>query len=361
MNWTRRQVLAGCAQAVPALAWLSTPVVAWSPAVAWSPDHATTGVAAPEPSSLGIVIHSYTIRRFTDPLLFLDYCHELGAAGVQIPIGVRDEAYAAKLRQQLENKRMYLEGSIRLPRDRADLERFTSEVRSAKQCGATVLRTVMLAGRRYETFRTAEDFRGFADSSWQSLLLAKPIIEQQEMRLAIENHKDWRTEELLDLLRRAGSAHIGVCVDIGNSIALLEDPLAVVEAYAPWALSTHIKDMGVEEYPEGFLLAEVPLGSGFLDLPRILATLRRARPEAHFNLEMLTRDPLKIPCLTDQYYATLANLPCRHLAETLRLVRAHAAKQPLPRVSGLSREERLAREDDNVRRSLRYAREHLGL
>jgi 3-oxoisoapionate decarboxylase len=346
MSCTRREIIAGCVRAVPALAWLS----------------AARGLSAtPQRCSMGIVSHSYSIRRFTDPLVFLEYCHGLGAAGVQIAIGVRDEAYAGKLRRELENRRMYLEGSIRLPRDRADLERFTSEVRTAKQCGATLLRTVMLNGRRYEFFATAEDFRRFADSSWQSLMLAKPVIEQHEMRLAIENHKDWRTDELLDILRRAGSPHIGVCVDTGNSIALLEDPLEVVEAYAPWALSTHIKDMGVEEYADGFLLAEVPLGEGFLDVPKIIDILRRARPEIHFNLEMMTRDPLKVPCLTKKYWATFANLPGQNLAQTLRLVRTHAAKKGLPRIGGLTLEERLEREDDNVRRSVSYARERLGL
>jgi sugar phosphate isomerase/epimerase len=163
------------------------------------------------------------------------------------------------------------------------------------------------------------------------------------------------------LLRRASSAQIGVCVDTGNSIALMEDPMEVVEAYAPWAFSTHLKDMGVEEYADGFLLAEVPLGTGFLDLPKIVEILRRARPEIHFNLEMITRDPLKIPCLTKKYWATLANLSGQHLAEMLHLVRTHAAKQPLPRVGGLSREEKLRMEDENVRRSLNYARERLQL
>lgn len=346
MKWTRRELIHGCARAVPAWAYLST--------VGWLS-------AAPERTSLGVISHSYSIRRFTDPLVFLEYCHGLGAGGVQIAIEVRDEAYAARLRQELEKKRMYLEGSIRLPRDSADVARFTSDVQSAKQCGATILRTVMLNGRRYEVFNTAEEFRHFAERSWQSLLLAKPIVERHEMRLAIENHKDWRTEELLDILRRASSPYIGVCVDTGNSIALLEDPLVVVEAYAPWAFSTHLKDMGVEEYADGFLLAEVPLGSGFLDLPKIINILRRARPDVHFNLEMMTRDPLKIPCLTSKYWATFANLPGRHLADTLRLVRTHVAKEPLARMSGLSREEKLAREDENVRRSLSYARERLGL
>ena len=163
----------------------------------------------------------------------------------------------------------------------------------------------------------------------------------------------------MDLLHRASSPQIGVCVDTGNSIALLEDPLKVVEAYAPWAFSTHLKDMGVEEYAEGFLLAELPLGTGFLDLPRIIEILRRARPEIHFNLEMMTRDPLKIPCLTPKYWTTFAYLSGRYLADTLRLVRTHAAKKPLPRVSGLNQEEKLRREDDNVKVSLRFAQQKL--
>jgi sugar phosphate isomerase/epimerase len=339
-------MLRSCAGAVPALAYLSS----------------VGGRAAePERVSLGIVSYSYSSHRFVDPLAFLEFCYARGAGGVQIAVGVRTDTFAREIRRQLESKRMYLEGSIRLPKDRADVERFESEVRSAKGCGATLLRTVMLNGRRYEAFPAAEDFRRFAERSRQSMELAKPVIERHGVRLAIENHKDWRIDELVDILRRAGSPQIGVCVDTGNSIALLEDPMEVVEAYAPWALTTHLKDMGVEEYADGFLLAELPLGSGFLDLPKIVEILRRARPEIHFNLEMITRDPLKIPCLTKNYWATLGNLPGRQLADTLRLVRTHATKKPLARISGLSREEKLQKEDENVRLSLSYARERLGL
>ena len=50
---------------------------------------------------------------------------------------------------------MYLEGIVALPRDEADLDRFEAEIRTAKRAGATVVRTVMLSGRRYETFDSA--------------------------------------------------------------------------------------------------------------------------------------------------------------------------------------------------------------
>jgi sugar phosphate isomerase/epimerase len=327
---------------------------------------------ASKPSRMGVVIHSCPIRSaasrkqndavpFSDPVRFLEHCRALGAGGIQVSIGTRDREYVGRLREKAQAAGMYLEGSIRLPQDRADVDRFTSEVRTAKEAGATVLRTVAMTGRRYETLATAAAFREFAMQAERSLALAEPVVAKHDMRLAIENHKDWRIEELLSLLKRLESKHVGVCVDTGNSIALLEDPLAVVEAYAPWALSVHLKDMAVAEYEDGFLLSEVPLGTGYLDLDAIVRTLRKARPEIHFNLEMITRDPLQVPCLTRKYWATMEETPARELAEALHRLRKHAAKQPLPRVSNLSPEKQLEAEDANIRACFTFAREKLSL
>ena len=149
--------------------------------------------------------------------------------------------------------------------------------------------------------------------------------------------------------------------DMGNSISLLEDPMATVEAYAAYALATHIKDMGVQDYPDGFLLSEVPLGDGFLDLARMVQVLRKARPGVRLALEMITRDPLPVPCLTPKYWATMSDTPARQLAEFLELVRGKASKKPLPRVRGLNRDQQLEFEDQNVRRCLAYSRDALRL
>ncbi len=347
MSATRREFLATCAAAAPTL---------------W----ACSGGRAAEParSEMGVVIHSYGTRaadkesHFGDPLTFLDYCHGLGAAGVQTALGARDEAYCAKMRARAEQHRMYVEGSLRLPRDKADTERFAAELRTAKECGAAVVRTVLLDGRRYEIFDSAAAFRKAAEHARESLRLAKPLVEKHGLKLAIENHKDFETASLVDLIKSADSPNVGACIDTGNSLALLEPPQETVEALAPYAFSSHVKDMGLEEYADGFLMSEVPLGTGFLDLPRVLGALRKAKSGPRLNVEMITRDPLKIPCLTEKYWATLENVSGRRLAAALALVRRHAAKKLLPRVSGLTRDERLKCEDDNVRACLRYAKEH---
>jgi sugar phosphate isomerase/epimerase len=355
-NISRRQFVADSAAALP-IAFLAVAVVAADESAAKRSDAET-----PAKAKLGIVIHSYGIRRghrpsrFDDPLVFLEYCRKLGAAGVQTGLGSRDDAFVGKVREALSASGMYLEGIVSLPRGSDDLVRFNNELRTAKECGAAVVRTVMLNGRRYEEFDTAEAFRRHTQRSWQSLVLAKPVVEQHGVRLAIENHKDWRVPDLLDILKRIDSTQIGVCLDTGNSIALLEEPHEVVEAYAPYTFTLHFKDMAVAEYDDGFLLSEVPLGTGIVDLARIIKTVREKRPEANFNLEMITRDPLQVPCLGKKYWATFESLPARELARSLAMVRDKAWKKPLPRISDLSLDDKLAREDDNVRLSLTFAR-----
>jgi sugar phosphate isomerase/epimerase len=319
-------------------------------------------VAAPTATrvGMGIVIHSYGARRFGDAAAFLDHCASIGAAGIQTNLGSRP-ADAAALRDKATKYGMYLEGIASLPRDGNDVARFATQLQCAKEAGAAVVRTVCLSGRRYETFTTAEQYRDFAKRSWESLKLAEPVAAKHDIQLAVENHKDWRTDELLDILRRLSSRYVGVTLDTGNSIALLEDPMEVIKAYAPFTFTTHFKDMGVAEYEQGFLLSEVPFGEGILDLKEAVTLIRRARPEARFNLEMMTRDPLRVPCLTRKYWATFESLPGRYLADTLAMVREKKFPRQLPTVRQLDRAEQLRVEEDNVRKCLRYARETLAL
>jgi len=320
---------------------------------------------------LGIANFSYNIRlraersgkakgRLSDPLGFLDHCHEVGAGGFQMNIGVRDKAYIQKLRRQALSSGMFIEGSAGLPRDSSKVENFEAVVRTAKGAGAKVIR-VAIGGRRYEQFSKAEEFKAFAERTWKSLQLAEPVVAQHGMRLAIENHKDFRIDQMLGMLRRLDSEYVGVCVDTGNSFALLEDPMEVIEAYAPYGYSAHLKDMAVAEYEEGFLLADVPLGKGVLDLPRMVRILEKARPDIQFSLEMATRDALKVPCLTEKYWATFENVPGTDLARTLKYVRTNASPERLPKVNHLPLDELVRLEESNIKECLAFAKNRLYL
>ena len=302
----------------------------------------------------------YTPQVTHDPLTFLKYCHSIGAGGLQCPIGRRDEGYIKELRAYVEDNDLFIEDSVWLG-GKIDLERFEAAVASVKAAGVRAIRG-FCGGRRYEQFDTREQFEDFAKRAWKTIESVVPIVEKHRIPLAIENHKDWLIPHMLKRLKRIDSEYVGVCIDTGNSFALLEDPMDVVKAYAPWAHSVHLKDMAVCEYEEGFLLADVVFGEGTLDLPGIVDIIRKARPGVKFSAEMSTRNPLKVPCLSEKYWATLGDVPGVTLARAMRYVRTHAGdKDTLPNIDNLSVDEQVKLEDQNVRKCLRYAAEHLNL
>ncbi len=321
---------------------------------------------------MGITIASYGFRRrakqsygdlhpFRTAIDTLEHAARLGSGGVQIGVRGWQSEFAAKVREKREALNLYLEGQISLPKDRSDLERFESEIQAGKEAGADIIRTVALGGRRYETFKTERAFLDFKLNALDRIRLAEPIVRKHKVRLALENHKDWRAPELVEILSRLSSEWVGVCLDTGNSISLLEDPMEVVKTLAPYTMTIHFKDMGLQEYEEGFLLSEVPFGEGILDLEEIVRICHQANPTVQFNLEMITRDPLKVPCLTKTYWNTSPQLPGSHLAETLRRVKANPPQKPLPRVSGLNQEAQVRYEEANIVDCFVYARQHLNL
>lgn len=319
---------------------------------------------------MGIVIHSYWKRwqgkyssvkypPFQHALDVLDHIREIGAGGLQIMVDGWTIDFAQKVRHTCEAYDMYLEGSIRLPKNENEVGRFDREVRAGKEAGAAVFRSAM-GGRRYEVFSDLAGFAEYKEQCWRSMQLAATVAKRHEVRIGVENHKDFEAAELAGMLRKLGSEHVGACIDTGNSMALLEDPMMTVEMLAPFVVTTHIKDMAVQECEDGFLLSEVPLGEGILDLERLFQVMEKANPRVAFNLEMITRDPLVIPCLTEKYWATFPSKRGRELARMLRLVRQRKAAKLLS-VAARKTEDALAFEEENIVKSLKYSGERLGL
>ncbi len=318
---------------------------------------AQTSAHTAPPGKMGIATTSYlTAWRPRDTYEFLEHCHALGAAGIQAPL----HGDLEKIRNRAQQLGMYIEVMVPLPHG-SDTSAFEAAVKDAQTVGATALRSACLGSRRYETFKSLADWQEFVARSDKSVEAAVPVLERYKIPLGLENHKDWTADEMAALLKRHSSEYLGSCLDFGNNISLLDDPMYVVETLAPYAVCTHVKDMGVAPYDDGFLLSEVLFSEGFLDLPRMIALVRQARPATHFSLEMITRDPLKVPCLTDGYWITFPDRNGRYLARTLKLVEKEHPSQPLPRVAQLSHAEQLRLEEQNVVACLKYAHEKLDL
>ena len=322
---------------------------------------------------MGLTPDSFQSIRFSTPgrILSADrlmlLAADIGAAGAHGGMPDVSFEWARRTRRLKEELDMYLEIQTFLPRPervegpRPDPDEFEHAVKVAKAAGATSLRVVCLLGRRYELMASRADWQEAVAGFHRQIAAAVPIVERHRMPLGIENHKDWRVEQQLALLEQYSSEYLGVCLDTGNNLAVLDDPIETVEKLAPWTFNVHFKDMAMEECESGFLLSEVPLGEGMLDMPRITETIRRARPDVRFSLEMIVRDPLLVPCLTDRFWASFDDVNGIHLARALSRIRTSRRGAPLPRITGLDPDQRLALEHELVDRSIKYAAEHLGL
>src|SRR5262245_28616983 len=255
-------------------------------------------------SRMGIVIYALGIHQkykwagrhtgLSPAVALLEEANLFGAAGIQVELSQADAPHISELRRRAEGHGMYIEVSIQTPRDADDVARFENDIRLAKQAGATLARTVIFPGRRYEQFKSLAEYRQYEQRGLESLQRAAPVLARHQFRLAVENHKDQRIPEKFATLQRVGSEFIGVCVDFGNNFALMEDPMETVRAFAPLAFTVHIKDQAVQPDTEGFLFGDMALGGGFLDLPAMVKVLRDASLDINFNLETITRDALKV-------------------------------------------------------------------
>ena len=318
----------------------------------------------PRRTRMGLTSDSFQSIRFASPQRLLEVdrlmalAANVGAAGAHGGMTQIDMEWAARTRQMKEDLDMYVEVQTFLPRE--DPAVFEHAVKVAREAGATSLRAVCLLGRRYEMFDSLEAWKQATVGFHKQIVAAIPILEKYKMPLGLENHKDWRVDEQVALLRQYDSEFLGVSLDTGNNLTVLDDPMETVEKLAPFTLNVHLKDMAALENERGYLLSEVPLGEGMLDIKGMVDAIRAARPEVYFSLEMITRDPLEVPCLEEKYWATFDDVNGVHLARLLRLIRAHKPES-LPRISGLTPEERYAMELEFVDRSIDYACRELGL
>jgi sugar phosphate isomerase/epimerase len=344
---TRREMLAGTGSA---LAW-----AAWGGAAqGQQPMLKNMGG---EPPGFG---HRSRAGKFD----ILEHCRGLGLGAVRMNLPSTDLEAVRQLRKKIESYGMRVIISLAPPKEAGAVAAYEASVRAVSELGAVTTQASFTA-RRYEEFETFEAFKTSFERHQRSVELAEPILRKHKVKLAIENHKGWRAAEHAAWITRLGSEWIGACYDFGNNMSLCEDPAETLRLLAPVTIYVSFKDMAVEPYDEGFLLSEMALGDGMLDIPGMVKTLQQKDPNMIFALEMITRDPLRIPVLTKKYWATFDDsyspLPGRDLARMLEIVKKTPPKKPLTRTGGLAPAAALALEDELINRSIAWARQNLSL
>jgi sugar phosphate isomerase/epimerase len=103
------------------------------------------------------------------------------------------------------------------------------------------------------------------------------IARDHGVVLAIENHIDYTSAEICEILERVGSESLKVNFDTGNTMRMMENPVAAARRLGPHTVATHAKDVEACRHvapEEWFFFSSVPVGSGLVDMPGVVKALQ---------------------------------------------------------------------------------------
>ncbi|MGO9012884.1 MAG: sugar phosphate isomerase/epimerase family protein [Bryobacteraceae bacterium] len=243
--------------------------------------------------------------------------------------------------------------------DAADYARKCLNV--AKAVGATVMRCYSGGGRGGPI-----PIEAHIENTVKVLKAVRSEALDLGVKIAVENHSGLLARELKALITEAGSDFVGACLDTGNPVSLVEDPLLAMELLGPYTLTTHIRDSVVFEHPRGAAYQWVAMGDGSIDFKRIMARFRQLCPKAPFQFEVLTGSPPKVlPYYEPEFWRVYPKVPAADFARFVELVKkGHPLMSPMLIASGRNQppEYRAAiRVQDRIdlERSFEYARKEL--
>lgn len=194
-----------------------------------------------------------------------------------------------------------------------------------------------------------------------------PKFEQRRLHLCLENHGGLRSKHLRRVLKAFPSEHLGVNLDTGNPLLTLEDPLEVVEEFAPRTYTCHLKDWKLLRSQDGVVVRGCALGDGAVDLTAAVDILRAKAPRAqplHLNIES-PQEYLPLRLFTADYWRTHGDITGKDLGHFLRLVeKQNAPARDEDRIASMRGEPEsviLAEEEVTIARSVAYCRDVLRL
>jgi hypothetical protein len=171
-------------------------------------------------------------------------------------------------------------------------------------------------------------------------------------------------------LDEVGTDFVGIYLDTGNPVFVLEHPLQTVETLGPYAVTLHLRDSVVYEHPRGVAVHWVPLGEGVVDFKQVVAKARELCPNVYVHAKPITGRPAEVlPYLEPEFWKSYPRARSSDLARFLSL-----AKKGVPYDKPVVNEDLLGRtlpeylipaiqrqQLDHMERSLRYAKDQLGL
>lgn len=230
----------------------------------------------------------------------LDLAVDLGLDGLHLDDGVLENlnpSYLRDVRTAAENHRLYLEYNFSMDMGgmgigiQHDLD---EAIATAATLGADIVKVSMdlVRPRPVSASRFHPDVIEQMKSFATRLKTSAPAAQEDGIKIAVENHCDSFSEEILWLLDRVNHPAVGACIDTVNALMVMEDPMQAIENLAPRAFTNHFRDDRIEFKRYGFKLTGAAVGEGDIDMKRAYEIIRNNSSMQRINIETEMEIPL---------------------------------------------------------------------
>ncbi len=167
-----------------------------------------------------------------------------------------------------------------------DYDHLVKQVALAKRMGAKLIRTLPEIAGKYAT-----DAQLIPPVVRHIL----PVLESEGVKLAIENGKT-PAADLRAALDKIHSPHVGVVLDMVNSLAVPEGWKEVSRLLAPHTMCVHYKDFAIKRawHMMGFICEGMPAGKGMVETEWLLQTLKASPYDFNIIIELWPPEQAKL-------------------------------------------------------------------
>jgi len=224
----------------------------------------------------------------------MDYVVTLGLEGLHLDAKAFDEMgspYFNRVKEYATDRNLYLEYNFALPSGHYDSsvqQDIEAGVAVAHSIGADIAKIGMniTRPRPVAASKFHPDVKRQLEDVMAKVRRALPLVEKTGVKLALENHTDAFSEEVLWLLDKIDHPLVGACIDTVNALHVTENPITAIRNLAPRAFTNHFRDNQIIIEPWGFRLTGAAVGEGDLDMETAYELISANPAMQRINIEL---------------------------------------------------------------------------
>lgn len=290
---------------------------------------------------LGSIDGSVSGNQFT-PAQFLDYLSSIKLTWAMLslpPAILNDEAAIRAVRSHADRLGIHMQlafGSV-CPSSRS----FNAQLGTLEEQVARALKASQILGAKCMRCVLGGDperpqIEMHIDNMIRAVRSLRSRILDSGVKLAVENHGgDLQAREMKGMIEAVGADVMGVCLDSGNPVWMLEDPQMTLEMLIPYVETCHVRDSAVWIVPEGIAVRWVNMGDGNVDIDGWIRKFIQAKPGLPIIFENLVSGAPRVHHIYDPaFWDNWRKMPAWEFSRFLALAERGTPKPATPRAAG---------------------------